>query len=143
MKTNGQIKEILIMKKNKFLSITTCLLLIFFYSCNFKSNQSTIRTCNNHCKDSNIVADSLFRHGNLNEAIKQYQISYRKCNNKVTAYSLAYCYAIIQRTDSSFYYLQNAIKCDSSIYKLFDGKLYNIITDKRWSSIVIPFTNIN
>lgn len=124
------------MKNFTLLNMITCFLLVILYSCNFKRNQSPVQTCNNHCKENNIIADSLYRHGNLNEAIMKYRTNYRKCNNKVTAYSLAYCYAITQNMDSSFYYLNKAVKCDSSIYRLFKGELYYLINNPRWDSII-------
>lgn len=124
------------MKNFTLLNMITCFLLISLYSCNFKKNQSPVQNCNNHCKENNIVADSLYRLGNLKEAIKMYRTNYNKCNNEETAYSLAYCYAITQNRDSSFYYLNKAVKCDSSVYRLFKGALYYLINDPRWDSIV-------
>ena len=81
-------------------------------------------------------ADQLRKDGNLEAAIEAYKIEYAKSpENWRNTYDLACAYALTFQIDSAYYYLDFALKDDSSLWALADTDLFALIDDKRWISV--------
>ena len=81
-------------------------------------------------------ADSLRKIGKIYLAIKEYGKVYKKnLKNRNNTYNLACAYAITKQLDSAFFYLNTALKNDSSVRPLTDPDFYFLINDSRWTKI--------
>ncbi len=80
--------------------------------------------------------DSLVNFGKIIEAKTEFQ----KLSNEIkfssqAALSYAEILSLNNEIDSSFFYLEKALVKDSAYRVLSNGKLYNLISDKRWHDI--------
>ena len=82
-------------------------------------------------------ADSLRMAGDLVGALQSYQAAYRSNpGDAATAYAFASTFALqAQFPDSAFYYLDVALRQDSSMQVLFDADMYFLLQDERWQSV--------
>ena len=82
-------------------------------------------------------ADSLRNIGQIDKAIIEYKKSLSfESNNKNKLYNLACVYALTYfQKDSSFYYLKQALKKDSTLWALSDPDLIALVDDERWNGI--------
>lgn len=55
--------------------------------------------------------------------------------DRVVLYNMACAYAVMGRNDSAFFFLQQALEYDSSIYVLTDPDMYSLLSDPRWKKI--------
>lgn len=83
-------------------------------------------------------ADSLRNIGQIDKAIIEYKKSLSfESNNKNNLYNLACAYALTYfQKDSSFFYLEKALKNDSTLWALSDPDLIALIEDERWNGII-------
>lgn len=123
------------MKAKKLICVVIGSLILIISSCKYNQSKPYDFSCNN---DSNLIisrADSLKKAGDLPAAIKLYKMSYNESKASNIAYSLAYSYALLENRDSSFHFLTKAVRCDSSLYRLFSGELFSLMEDPRWKEI--------
>jgi len=80
-----------------------------------------------------IIADSLKKVGDLVEAIDAYAKHFKQNpSDKDNTYKYAEALALKNEIDSSFHYLNIALKKDTSIYTFSNPAFYSLIEDERW-----------
>lgn len=81
-------------------------------------------------------ADSLRDIGQLNAAIEQYSIQYKKdSTNKDNTYNYACALALSEQVGSAFHYLNIALIGDTTARPLNDPDFYFLLDDPRWVDI--------
>lgn len=91
-----------------------------------------------NCIAQSFIADSLRNEGQLDHAISEYKKVFAiDSDNRNNSYNLACALALTYyQNDSAFYYLNYALKTDSSLWALADPDLIALIEDEQWSGIV-------
>jgi len=84
------------------------------------------------------IGDSSRSEGELDEAILAYKkVFLQNPQEHNNIYNLACSFALTyQQNDSAFYYLNIALKSDSSLWALADPDLIGMADDERWNGIV-------
>lgn len=76
------------------------------------------------------------REGNLDKAIKAYKKEFKtNSKNSNNTYNLACAYALQYQKDSAFYYLELALKNDTTLWALADNDLLSLSEDERWNFV--------
>jgi len=90
------------------------------------------------CTAQSFIADSLRNEGQLDNAISEYKKVFAEdAENQNNSYNLACALALTYyQNDSAFYYLNYALRTDSSLWALADPDLIAIIEDEQWGDIV-------
>ena len=82
------------------------------------------------------IGDGFRNEGALEKAVEAYKTNLKdnpgEYNN---TYNLACAYALMHKKDSAFYYLNKALKSNSSLWALADNDLLSLTKDKRWGII--------
>ena len=81
-------------------------------------------------------ADSLFKIGNLSEAIENYKQIWDCCKERDIGYQLSKSYALAGNKDSAYYYLNFALEGDTGVYRLFSGEYYTLLNDSLYDYLV-------
>ncbi len=80
--------------------------------------------------------DQLRQDGKLMAAIEAYKEVYKATPKKYkNTYNLACAYALTGQKDSAYYYLEIALKDDTSLWALADPDLYALRQDPRWPQL--------
>lgn len=89
-------------------------------------------------QNSTQEADSLKKEGLLMPALMQYATDFSQTGSDEVAYKIASTTALLwtsQMRDTSFYFLNYALKNDTSLKVLYDPNFLSLIDDPRWHTI--------
>jgi hypothetical protein len=114
----------------------TIILLFSLISCKSSYLDSSVEKPSNEVKLA--YADSLFEIGKLKETLfiyKSVENTFDLDKDRESIYKIATMYALLNKNEKAFAYIDKTIKKDSTMWVLEEPDFYNLISDSRWKTI--------